>query len=134
MLATVAAADSASTVRKSTAFLYIAKRNHMLCTLYINRRIHCVFYSNKIDTTTTTNNNNNIIIIMITIIIMMTIIIFMIVILIVLLLPTTLNSLLCQKGQLIIQLCQEDGLFGDILVIAPIRSKLKILHITFCLS
>ena len=30
---------------KSTAFLYIAKRNHTLCTLYINRRVNCVFYS-----------------------------------------------------------------------------------------
>ena len=38
MLATVAAADSASTVKKSTAFLYIAKRNHTLYTLDINRR------------------------------------------------------------------------------------------------
>ena len=25
--------------KKSTAFLYIAKRNHTLCTLYINRRV-----------------------------------------------------------------------------------------------
>ena len=48
MLATVAAAHSASTVNiKSTAFLYRAKRNHTLCTLYINRHIHCVFYSNE---------------------------------------------------------------------------------------
>ena len=43
MLATIAAADNASTVRKK--FLYIAKRNHMLCTLYINIHVHCVFYS-----------------------------------------------------------------------------------------
>ena len=42
MLATVGAADSAKVQKKSTAFLYIAKRNHML---RINRRIHCVFYS-----------------------------------------------------------------------------------------
>ena len=48
MLARAAAADSASTVRKSTAFLYIAKRNHTLCTLYINRRVHCVLYSNML--------------------------------------------------------------------------------------
>ena len=34
-----------STEKKSTAFLYIAKRNHTLCTLYINRRVYCVFYS-----------------------------------------------------------------------------------------
>ena len=45
MLATVAAADSTSTVRKITASLYIAKRTHTLCTLFINRRVHCVFYS-----------------------------------------------------------------------------------------
>ena len=45
MLATVAAADSAKVQRKSTASLYIAKWNHTLCTLYINRRVHCVFYS-----------------------------------------------------------------------------------------
>ena len=31
--------------KKSTAFLYIAKRNHMLCTLYVKRRVNCVFYS-----------------------------------------------------------------------------------------
>ena len=42
MLATVAAADSAKVQKKSTAFLYIAKRNH---TLYINKRVNCVFYS-----------------------------------------------------------------------------------------
>ena len=40
MLATVAAADSAKVQKKSTAFLYIVKRNHTLCTLYINRRVH----------------------------------------------------------------------------------------------
>ena len=45
MLVTVAAADSAKVQKKSTAFLYIAKRNHTLCTLYINRRVHCLFYS-----------------------------------------------------------------------------------------
>ena len=43
MLATVAAADSAKVQKKSTAFLYIAKWNHTLCTLYINRRVNCVF-------------------------------------------------------------------------------------------
>ena len=37
--------DSAKVKKKSTAFLYIAKRNHTLCTLYINRRVHFVFYS-----------------------------------------------------------------------------------------
>ena len=35
MLATVAATDSAKVQKKSTAFLYIAKQNHTLCTLYI---------------------------------------------------------------------------------------------------
>ena len=46
MLMTVAAADSASTVRKKySVSIYIARRNHTLCTLYINRHIHCVFYS-----------------------------------------------------------------------------------------
>ena len=45
MLTTVAAADSAKVQKKSTAFLYIAKRNHTLCTLYINRLVNCVFYS-----------------------------------------------------------------------------------------
>ena len=45
MLAMVAAADGAKVQKKSTAFLYIAKRNHTLCTLYINRCVHCVFYS-----------------------------------------------------------------------------------------
>ena len=45
MLATVAAADSAKVQKKSTAFLYIAKRNHTLCMLYINRRVNYVFYS-----------------------------------------------------------------------------------------
>ena len=45
MLVTVAAADSAKVQKKSTAFLNIAKRNHTLCTLYINRRVNCVFYS-----------------------------------------------------------------------------------------
>ena len=45
MLATVAAADSAKVQKKSTAFLFIAKRKHTLCTLYINRRANCVFYS-----------------------------------------------------------------------------------------
>ena len=35
---------------KSTAFLYIyiAKQNHSLCTLYINRSLHSVFYSSCI--------------------------------------------------------------------------------------
>ena len=42
MLATVAAADSAKVQKKSTAFLYIAKRNHTLCTLYVNTRTLCV--------------------------------------------------------------------------------------------
>ena len=45
MLATVAAADSAKVQKKSTEVLYIAKRNHTLCTLYINRCVNCVFYS-----------------------------------------------------------------------------------------
>ena len=45
MLATVAAADSAGTVGKKYRFLYIAKRNHTLSTLYIKRRVYCVFYS-----------------------------------------------------------------------------------------
>ena len=45
MLVMVAAADSAKVQKKSTAFLYIAKLNHTLCTLYINRRVNCVFYS-----------------------------------------------------------------------------------------
>ena len=45
MLAKIATADSASTVIKSTAFLYIAKRNHTLSTLYINTRGNFVFYS-----------------------------------------------------------------------------------------
>ena len=45
MLATVAAADSAKVKKKSTAFLYIAKWNHTLCALYINRRVNCVIYS-----------------------------------------------------------------------------------------
>ena len=45
MLAKIAAADSASTVLKRTAFLFIAKRNHTLSTLYINTRGNFVFYS-----------------------------------------------------------------------------------------
>ena len=45
MLAMVAAADSAKVQKKSTAFLYIAKQNHTLCTLFINRCANCVFYS-----------------------------------------------------------------------------------------
>ena len=49
MLATVAAADSDKVQKKTTALLYIAKWNHMLCTLYMNRRVHCVFYSNTIN-------------------------------------------------------------------------------------
>ena len=32
-------------LEKSTAFFYVAKQNHTLCTLYINRREHYVFYS-----------------------------------------------------------------------------------------
>ena len=44
---TVAAADSAKVLKKSTAFLFIAKRNHVLCTLYINRRVNCEFYRNS---------------------------------------------------------------------------------------
>ena len=31
--------------KKYSVFIYITKRNHTLCTLYINRRVHCVFYS-----------------------------------------------------------------------------------------
>ena len=34
-----------STNKKVQHFLYIAKRNHTLCTLFINRRVNCVFYS-----------------------------------------------------------------------------------------
>ena len=45
MLATAAAANIKKVQIKSTACLYIAKRNHTLCTLYINRRVNCVFYS-----------------------------------------------------------------------------------------
>ena len=41
------AAVSAKVQKKSTAFLYIAKQNHRLYTIYRNRRVQCVFYSSK---------------------------------------------------------------------------------------
>ena len=58
MLPAVAAADSAKVQKKSTAFLYIAKQNHTLCTLYINRRVHCVFYSIQVRILIPNKNSN----------------------------------------------------------------------------
>ena len=47
--------------------------------------------------------------------------------------PTTLNSLLCQKGQITLPFSHvlEDGSFRKYLVINPKKSKLKILHRNF---
>ena len=50
------------------------------------------------------------------------------------LIPTTFNGLLCQKGQLTLQLGPRIWLFGKYLVITLQKSKLKILHRKFCLS
>ena len=49
MLAMVAATDSASTVRKKySVFIYSEAEPHTMYAIYINRRVHCVFYSNLI--------------------------------------------------------------------------------------
>ena len=47
--------------------------------------------------------------------------------------PTTLNSLLCQKGQITLLFSHvlEDGSLRKYLVINPKKSKLKILHRNF---
>ena len=47
MLATVAAADSTSIVSKEYSIFIYSEWNHTLYTLYINRRVQCVFYSNS---------------------------------------------------------------------------------------
>ena len=49
MLATVDAADSASTViKKYSVFIYSEAEPHAMYAIYINRRVHCVFYSIQI--------------------------------------------------------------------------------------
>ena len=41
------------------------------------------------------------------------------------LIPTTLNSLLCQKGQFILQLCPEDGFIGIYFGYCPKNVKIE---------
>ena len=50
------------------------------------------------------------------------------------LIPATCNSLVCQKGQLILQLCPRRWFVRKILFITHPVSKLKNLHRKFCLS
>ena len=46
MLATIAAANSASTVRKKySVFIYSEAEPDAMYAIHINRRVHCVFYS-----------------------------------------------------------------------------------------
>ena len=50
------------------------------------------------------------------------------------LIPATINSLVCQKGNMHFSYVLDDGLLGKYMVIAPQKSKLKNLLRNFCLS
>ena len=50
------------------------------------------------------------------------------------LIPATINSLVCQKGNLHFSYVIEDGLLGKYLVITTQKSKLKNFQRNFCLS
>ena len=50
------------------------------------------------------------------------------------LIPATLNSLLCQKGQITLQLCPRRWFLRKIFVYYPPKVKLNNLHRNFCLS